>query len=235
MFNCTAKYIHIVPWLSLSSTSQIFHYVPVKYWLLTYPPQTRGSTSVLSDSGNFLPFYLPHRSGIKQYSSVPNVYWNAFLGLTYDLLSDLLFLFSRSAVSNSVIPRTAAHQASLSFTISWSLLKLMSLKSVMPSNHSSSVVPFSSCFQSFPASGSFPMNWLFTSGVPSSGASASASVLPVNIQDWFPVGLTGLISLQSLELSRLFSNTTVEKNQFFSAQPSLWFNSHIHIWLLEKP
>ena len=100
---------------------------------------------------------------------------------------------------------------------------------------SSSVVPFSSCLQSFPASRSFPMNWLFTSGGPSSGASVSASVFTVNIQDWFPFRLTGLISLQSLELSRLFSNTTVQKNQFFSAQPSLWFNSHIHIWLLEKP
>ena len=84
-----------------------------------------------------------------------------------------------------------------------------------------SVIPFSSSLQTFPASGSFPMNWLFASGGQSTGVSASASVLPMNIQDWFPLGLTGLISLQSKGLSRVFSNTTVEKHQFFSTQPSL--------------
>ena len=96
---------------------------------------------------------------------------------------------------------------------------------------SSSIIPFSSCPQSFPASGSFTMRQLFTSGVQSIGASASASVLPMNIQDWFPLGLTGLISLESKELSRTFSNTTVQKHQFFRAQPSLRFNSQIHTWL----
>ena len=85
---------------------------------------------------------------------------------------------------------------------------------------SSSVIPFSSCLQSFPASGSFPVSQFFASGGQSIIASASASVLPVNIQDWFPLGLTGLISLQSRGLSRFFSNTTVQKHQFFSAQPS---------------
>ena len=99
----------------------------------------------------------------------------------------------------------------------------------------SSVVPFSSCLQSFPASGSFPMSQFFTFGGQSIGVSASASVLPINIQDWFPLGLTGWISLQSKELSRVFSNTTVQKHQFFSAQLSLWFNSYIQTWLLEKP
>ena len=83
---------------------------------------------------------------------------------------------------------------------------------------SSSVVPFSSCLQSFPASGSFPMNWFFTSGGQSIGASASTSVLPINIQDWFPLGLTGLISLQFKGLSRVFSSTTVQKHQFFCSQ-----------------
>ena len=97
---------------------------------------------------------------------------------------------------------------------------------------SSSVIPFSSCLRSFPPSGSFPMSWLFVSGGRSIGA--SASVLPMNIQDWFPLGLTGLISLLSKGLSRGFSNTTVQKHQFFSAQPSLWSNSHIHTWLLWK-
>ena len=92
---------------------------------------------------------------------------------------------------------------------------------------SSSVVPFSSRLQSFPASGSFPMSGLFTSGDQSIGASASASVFPMNIQGWFPLELIGLISLQSTELSRVFSNTIVQKHQFFGAQPSLRFNSHI--------
>ena len=97
-----------------------------------------------------------------------------------------------------------------------------------------SVTPFSSCLQSFPASGFFPVSRLFISGGQSIGASASASVLPMNIQGWFSLGLTGLISLWSKGLSRVFSNTSVQKHQFFSTQPSLWSNSHIHMWLLEK-
>ena len=100
---------------------------------------------------------------------------------------------------------------------------------------SSSLVPFSSCLQSFPASGSFQMSQFFASGGQSIGFSASTSVLPMNIQDWFPLGLTHWISLQSKELSRVFSNTTVQKHQFFSTQLSLLSNSHIHTWLLEKP
>ena len=99
---------------------------------------------------------------------------------------------------------------------------------------SSSVIPFSSCPQSFQASGSFPMIQFFASGGQSIGASASASVLPMNIQDWFPLGWTGLISLHSKGLSRVISNTIIRKHQFFSAQPSLGSNSHICAWLLEK-
>ena len=91
---------------------------------------------------------------------------------------------------------------------------------------SSSVIPFSSCPQSFPASGSFLGSQLFASSDQSSGA--TASVLPMDIQGWFPLGLTGLISLQSKGFSRVLSSTTVQKHQFFSAQPSLWSNSHIH-------
>ena len=97
---------------------------------------------------------------------------------------------------------------------------------------SSSAAPFF-CLQSLPASGSFPKIWLFTSGGQSTGA--SATVFPVNIQGWFPLRLTGLISLQSKELSRVFSSTTVGKHQFFDSQPSFGSNSHIHTWLLEKP
>ena len=99
---------------------------------------------------------------------------------------------------------------------------------------SSSVAPFSSRPQSFPAPGSFLMSQLFTSGGQSIGASASASVLPMNIHSWFPSGLTGLISLLFKGLSWVFSSTTVRKHQFFSAQSSLWSNSHTHTWLLEK-
>ena len=98
-----------------------------------------------------------------------------------------------------------------------------------------SVVPFSFCTQSFPASGSFPMSQLFTWGGQSIGVSASAPVLPMNTQDQSPLGWTGWISLQSKGLSRVFSNTTVQKHQFSSAQLSLWSNSHIHTWPLEKP
>ena len=93
---------------------------------------------------------------------------------------------------------------------------------------SSSVVTFSSCPQSFPALGSFPMSQLFTSGGESIGVSASASALPMNIQDWFPLGWTGWISLRSKGLSRVFSNTTFQKHQFFGVQSSLWSNVHIH-------
>ena len=100
---------------------------------------------------------------------------------------------------------------------------------------SSSIIPFSSHLQSFLASGSFQMSLFFTSGGQSIGVSASALVLPKNIQDWFPLGWTGWISLQSKGLSRVFSNTTVQKHQFSSAQLSSQSNSHIHTWLLEKP
>ena len=99
---------------------------------------------------------------------------------------------------------------------------------------SSSVVPFSSCLQSFPASGSSPMSQFFTSGGQSVGVSALASVLPIYIQDWFSLGLIGWISLQSKGLSRVFSNTIAQKCQFFGAQLSLWSNSNIHTWLPEK-
>ena len=96
---------------------------------------------------------------------------------------------------------------------------------------SSSIVPFSQ-LQSFPVSGSFPVSQLFTSGSQNTGALASASVLPMNIQDWFPLGLAGLISLLSNGLWRVFSNTTVWKHQFFIAEPCLWSNPHICTWLL---
>ena len=100
---------------------------------------------------------------------------------------------------------------------------------------SSSVTPFSSSPQSLPASGPFPMSQLFASGGQTTWVSASTSVLPMNTQDWSPLGWTGWISLQSKGLSWVFSNTTVQKHQFFSAQLSSQSNSHIHTWPLEKP
>ena len=100
---------------------------------------------------------------------------------------------------------------------------------------SNSVVPFSSCPQSLPASESFPMSQLFAWGGQSTGVSAIASVLPKKTQDWSPLGWTGWMSLQSKGLSRVFSNTTVQKHQFFGAQPSSQSNSHIHTWPQEKP
>ena len=98
-----------------------------------------------------------------------------------------------------------------------------------------SVDPFSSCPQSFPASGSFSMSQPFTSGGQRIGTSASASVLPMNIQGWFPLGLTVFISLQSKGPSRVFCSTTIWKYQFFSTQPPLWSNTHTHTWVIQKP
>ena len=131
-------------------------------------------------------------------------------------------------------PWTAARQPSPSFTISWSLLKLTPLSRSFHPTIPSSVVPFSSCLQSSPASGAFLMSQLFTSGVQSIGVSASKSVLPMNTQDWSPLGWTGWISLQSKGLWRVFSNARVQKHQFFGAQLSLQSNSQIHTWSLEN-
>ena len=132
-------------------------------------------------------------------------------------------------------PWTTAHQASLSITNSRSPAKPMSIESMMSFNHLILCCHLSSCPQSFPASGSFPMSQLFASGGQSIGVSALGSVLPMNTQDWFPLEWTGWISLQSKGLSRVFSNTTVQKHQFFGDQISLYYNSHIHTWPQEKP
>ena len=134
-----------------------------------------------------------------------------------------------------VTPWTAAHQVSLSITDSQSLLKLMPIESVMPSNHLILCCPLLLLPSIFPSIRVFSKSQLFASGGQSIGASASTSVLPMNIQNWFPLRLPGLISLQSKGLWRVFSNITIQNHQFFSAQPSLWSNSHIHTWLLEKP
>ena len=137
------------------------------------------------------------------------------LGLPFSSVQSL------SHIQLFVTPWTAARHASLSITNSWSLLKLMS-------------IPFSSHLQSFLASGYFPMSQFFASGGQIIGGSALASVLPMNIQNWFPLGLTGWISLQSRELSRVFSSTTVQKHQFLGAQSSLWPNCHICTWRMKE-
>ena len=132
-----------------------------------------------------------------------------------------------------VTPWTAAHQASLSFSNSRSLLKLMCIESVMPSNHLILCHPLLPLLI-FPSIWGFSNESVLYISDQSIGVSASASVLPMDIQVWFPLGLTGLI-LHSKGLSRVFSNTTVQKHHFFGAQLYLWPNSHIHTWRLEKP
>ena len=131
-------------------------------------------------------------------------------------------------------PWIAAHQASLSITNSQSSPRFMSIESVMPSSHLILCCPLLLLPQSLPASESFPVSQLFASGGQSTGVSALASFLPKKSQGWSPSKWTGWISLQSKGLSRVFSNTTVQKHQFFGAQLSSQSNSHIHTWPLEK-
>ena len=144
-----------------------------------------------------------------------------------------LVQFGSSVVSDSVIPWTAACQPPCPLPTPGVHPNPCPSSRWCHPTISSSVVPF--CPQSFPASGSSQMSQLFTSGGQSIEASASTSVLPMNIQDWLPLWLTGLISFLSKGLSRVFSSTTVQKHQIFGAQLSLQSNSHIHTWLLEKP
>ena len=139
-----------------------------------------------------------------------------------------------SVMSVSLRPHALLHARLPCLSVSQSLLKLMSTESLMPSNHLVLCYPLLLLPSIFPSSRVFPMSQ-FSSGGQSIGASASALVLPMNIQDWFPLGLTGLISLQSKGPSSVFSNTTVGKHQFFGTQLALRSNSHIHTWLLEKP
>ena len=145
------------------------------------------------------------------------------------------FQFSCSAMSNSLQPHGLQHARppcpSLTPGV---LLKLMSTESVMPSNNLILCCPLLLLPSIFPSSGAFQMSQLFTSGGQSIEISASTSVLPMNTQDWSPLGWTSRISLQYKGLSRVFSNTTVQKHQFFGPQLSSQSNSHIHTWLLEK-
>ena len=144
--------------------------------------------------------------------------------------------FSCSVVSNSLPPHGLQHtRLPCPSPIPRAYSNSCPLSQWCHPTISSSVVPFSSHLQTFPASESFQMSQLFASGTRSIRVSASTEVLPMNIQDWSPLRWTGWISLQSKGLSGVFSNTTVQKDQFFGAQLSSQSNSHIHTWLLEKP
>ena len=159
---------------------------------------------------------------------IASIIFNVF---THSALFDFSSVQSLSHVWVFETPWTAAHQASLSITNSRSSPKFMCIELVIPSSHLILCCPLLLLLPILPASGSFPMSQLFTWGGQSIGISASASVLPINIQDWSPLRWTGWISLQSKGLS----NTTVQKHQFFCTQLSSQSNSHIHTWPLEKP
>ena len=147
---------------------------------------------------------------------------------------NFVVVHSLSRVWLFATPWTSACQASLSFTISQSLLKLMSIESVMPSNHLILCCPLLLLPSIFPSISVFSSELGLCIRWPKYWSFSFSLILPMNIQDWFPLGLTGLISLQSKGLSRVFSSTTAQKHQFFGTQLSLWSNSHIHTWLLEN-
>ena len=172
----------------------------------------------------------------------PNTFWSSWrlrirntVYIKRNLMKCHSVQFSRSVVSDSLRPHESQHARPPCPSPAPRVYS-----NSCPSSQcchpaiSSSVIPFSSCPQSLPASGSFPLSQLFTWGGQRTGVSASVSVLPMNTQDWSPLGWTGWISLQSKGLSRVFSNTTVKKHQFLGTKISLYSNSHIHTWLLEN-
>ena len=176
--------------------------------------------------------FFPQESWI--YPSVVIPVWVLLFVLKF--AKDTLYIYCCSVAKSC--PTLQLHGLQVpGFCILHYLLELLKLSPLSWWCHptiSSSIIPFSSCIQSFPSSESFSMTQLFVSCGQSIGASASAWVLPMNIKCWYPLELTGLISLLSKELSRVFSSTTVRKHQFFGTHPSLWSNSHISTWLLEK-
>ena len=186
-----------------------------------------------------IPFHWGNSQGFELVR--PSTDWIRPTSIRQGNLFSSVYLFkcsdqiSRSVVSNSLWPHESQH-ARPPCPSGWTPGVHWDSHSSSQWCHpaiSSSVVPFSSCPQSLPASESFPVSQLFAWGGQSTGVSALASVLPMNIQDWFPLGLTGWIS-KSKGLSRVFSNTTVQKHKFFGAQPSSQSNSHIHTWPQEK-
>ena len=178
----------------------------------------------------------PQDVSCELHSSSQPASWEDMLGFGEIPIDSLPVHFSRSVRSNSLQPHGLQHAR-----LPCPSPSPGACSNSCPSSQwchptiSSSVISYSLCLPSFPTSGSFLRCHFFASGGQSIGVSASASVLPMHIQDWFPLGLTRWISLQSKGLSRVFSNTTVQKHQFFGAQLSLWSHSHVHIWVLEKP
>ena len=165
----------------------------------------------------------PTHTGTHTYNEIP-IHWRRLsLLFSHSVMSDS---FGSCGLQHARLPRPSPHPGACANSrplSQWCHPTILS-----------SVVPFS-YLQSFPASGSFLKSSLFTSGSQSIWASASASVLPMNIQDWFTLELTGLVSLQSNGLSKVFFNTAIQKHQSIGAQPPLWSSSHIHTWLLERP
>ena len=155
------------------------------------------------------------------------------LNMHVSSLEKCLVVHLLSSVWLFMTPWTAASLASLSFTVSQSFLRPLSDELMMPCNHLNLCDSSSPSALNISQSGSFPVSWFLASGGQSIGASGSASGLPMNIQGSFPLGLTVLISLQHSGLIIVFATTTVQKQQFFGAQPSLWSSSHVHTWLLE--
>ena len=160
---------------------------------------------------------------------------SVFTQSPFTLLLNVLFSSVAQSCPTPATTWITAHQASLSITNSRSSLRLTSIKSMMPSSHLILCRPLLLLPPIPPSLESFPMSQLFTWGGQSTGVSALASFLPKKSQGWSPSEWTGWIYLHSKGLSRVFSNTTVQKHQFFGAQPSSQSNSHIHTWLLEKP
>ena len=196
---------------------KVLHWICQQMWKTEQWPQER-KVSI------FIP--IPKKGNPKECSNYHTI---VLISVQFSSVQSL------SRVQHFVTPLTAARQASLSITTPRAYSDSCPLSWRCHPAISSSVIPFFSLLQSFPASGSFQMSQLFTSGGQSIGVSASTSVLSMNIQDLFPLGWTGWISLQSKWLSRVFSNTTVQKHQIFGSQLALLSNSHIHTWLLEKP
>ena len=182
---------------------------------------------------NTLWYYMQNLKKKKRYKWTCLQNRNRVTEFEIKLMVQFISVQSLSRVQLFETPWPVARQASLSITNSWRLPRLGPSRQWCYPAISSSVVPFSSCPQSLPASESFPMSHLFTSG--GQNIRASTSFIPMNIQGWFPLLLISLISLLFKGLSRIFSSTTIWRHHFFSTQPSLWSNSHIHIWLLGKP
>ena len=222
IFNCAKIYI-TYNWLSEPVSSAGFSSVSTFTWLCNrhLHPAPEFFSSQIFHSQSRSPLHLP--SALGNYHSTLSLWvWQ--------------LLFCRSVVSDSLWPHGLKHdRLPCPSPTPRACSNSCPLSQWCHPTISSSVIPFSSCPQSFPASGSFPISQVFVSDRQSIGVSASPSVLPMNIQGWFPLGWTGWISLQSKGLSRVFSNTSVQKHQFLDTEPSLWSNSHICSWLLEKP